>query len=487
MGENGFLTCGKERVFELTNQSLASCDKMRVLEQKGINIEELEELQKRINIEYPWNSDYYWKRENYNKRNLSYPIALVYPENEEQIKEILQFVKKYSIEFTLRSGGHSYENLSLCSGFIIDFSRMKNIDVMSEIKQVKVGAGIQIDELIKALKKYDLVLPTGTCPNVGITGLTLGGGIGLLLRKYGLTCDNLVSLTMVLTNGQIVSVSPVQYNDLFWASRGGGGGNFGCVVDLTFKVYYHPNVSWFDITYERQNFAQVFDFWQKWAPYVDNNLSTVVHYNNSPQLLKIEGLFLGTNDDLTSIISPLFHFNYVNFNLYTGSYYDAAFYFATFPSHPFFKAKSDFIQRNLSSQAIDILSYYLNIPVESLGSSSDNPIDFGLYIAAFGGFPNSIPSSSTAFPHRNSLFWIQYIVHWSSPFQQDSCISWIRSLYNHIRPFVSSTCYVNCPDLDLFTPFISYYGSNLSRLRLIKSKYDPSNLLHFPQSIPPLF
>src|SRR5580765_3179112 len=165
------------------------------------------------------------------------PEAIVFCESLADVQRTVRWARKHRVRIVPRSGGHSYGGYSSTSGVIVDVSRLNGVALGSGGRAV-VGAGARLIDVYNGLWQHGRTVPAGSCPTVGIAGLTLGGGVGLASRKFGLTCDNLLEATVVLANGSAVLANTHQHPDLYWALRGGGGGNFGIVTRLVFRT--HP-------------------------------------------------------------------------------------------------------------------------------------------------------------------------------------------------------------------------------------------------------
>ena len=165
-----------------------------------------------------------------------HPAGIAYCRNPHDVATCLAFVRKFGVPVAARCGGHSYAGWSSTSGLIIDVTRMSGVNVSGST--ATVGAGTRLIDFYNGLAAHGRGVPGGSCPTVGIAGLTLGGGVGVVSRAYGLTSDNVQSLQIVTADGQVRTCNSSQNSDLFWACRGGGGGNFGVVTSFTFRT--HP-------------------------------------------------------------------------------------------------------------------------------------------------------------------------------------------------------------------------------------------------------
>src|ERR671910_1891874 len=199
------------------------------------------------------------------------PQAIVRCANPHDAAEAISFVQRHGLEHGARGGGHSFAGHSSTRGVVIDVSPMRAVSVDGE--DVTVAAGARLGDVYDALAKYKLAIPAGTCPPVGIAGFTLGGGLGILGRKYGVLSDRLIRAEIVLADGRVVEADEHHHEDLFWALRGAGGGNFGVVTSFELRTVPAPNVTNFHLTWAYANTGAVIDAWQRWAPNAPNELA----------------------------------------------------------------------------------------------------------------------------------------------------------------------------------------------------------------------
>src|SRR3979409_543454 len=177
----------------------------------------------------------------------------------------VDFIRQHRLESAVRSGGHCFAGRSSTNGILIDVGRMNSVKVTDGI--ARVGAGARLGEVYEGLLAHNATIPAGSCPSVGIGGLTLGGGLGYLGRKYGLTSDQLVGLGLLLADGRLVGGSEESHPDLFWALRGAGNGHFGVVTELRFRTVPVPRVmATFHVTWSFAQAAPVAQAWLAWAP-----------------------------------------------------------------------------------------------------------------------------------------------------------------------------------------------------------------------------
>src|SRR5579863_6082133 len=245
----------------------------------------------------PGESGYTTARELFDPRFDSlHPAGIAYCRNPHDVATILAFVRKFGIPVAARCGGHSYAGWSSTSGLIIDVTRMAGVNVSSS--SATVGAGTRLIDFYNGLAAHGRAVPGGSCPTVGISGLTLGGGIGVVGRAYGLTCDNVTSMQVVTADGQTRTASAHTNSDLFWACRGGGGGNFGVVTSFTFTTHPAGAICLFFLSWPWSQAARVIAGWQSWAPHAPDQLWSNLHLAAAPgggtPTVEVGGTYLGS-------------------------------------------------------------------------------------------------------------------------------------------------------------------------------------------------
>src|SRR5580692_6448118 len=224
------------------------------------------------------------------------PAGIAYCRNPHDVATSLAFVRKYGIPVVARCGGHSYAGWSSTSGLIIDVTRMAGVNVSGST--ATVGAGTRLIDFYNGLAAHGRAVPGGSCPTVGISGLTLGGGIGVVGRAYGLTCDNVTSMQIVTADGQIRTANAKTNADLFWACRGGGGGNFGVATSFTFTTHPAGQIVLFFLSWPWSQAARVISAWQSWAPHAPDALWSNLHLTAAPggsiPTIEVGGTYLGS-------------------------------------------------------------------------------------------------------------------------------------------------------------------------------------------------
>ncbi len=421
-----------------------------------------------------------------------HPRAIVYCESAADVEKTVRWARKHAIHVVPRSGGHSFAGYSTTShGVVVDVSRLGHVHLRHDI--ATVGAGARLIDVYAPLALRHRTIPAGSCPTVGIAGLAQGGGVGYSGRKLGLTCDNVVGLSLVTAAGKLLECSEHENADLFWACRGGGGGNFGIVTQFRFRTHQVGDVAYFRIAWPWVDAARVIRAWQHVAPHAPDALYAALYMaTNSPRgpgtepVISSGGQFFGSESELRSLLAPLVAAGApTSVTVGTLSYIDAIERWGgchplencRTVAHQLFKGKSDYVAAPLSDGAIHTLLAGLeaNQASVSLGGAA-------LIFDPYGGAINRIHPAETAFVHRHTLFSILYFSSWLGDGSGD--LRWQRQLYAAMRRHVSGFAYQNYIDPDLGSWQHAYYGSNLRRLAEVKRKHDPDGFFHFRQGIP---
>ncbi|GER90353.1 hypothetical protein KDW_45150 [Dictyobacter vulcani] len=436
------------------------------------------------------------------------PAGVAYCASPKDVQTCLAFVSRFNLPVTVRSGGHSYAGYSTTTGLLLDVSRMNTITLDLKSGQTTIGSGAKLIDVYARLADNGRVIPAGSCPTVGVAGLTMGGGVGVLGRKFGLTCDNLLSAQVVLADGRLVTCDANQNTGLYWALRGGGGGNFGVVTSFTFQTHPVNTLSIFTLGWAWNDAAAVVDAWQNWGPQGPDELwSNCLLLNttdkNGDPIVRINGVYVGGTDQLNQQLQNLINklgiaptvryassAGLLDTMLYEAGCSDKSLNECRLPGQsPQGKiqrnasaAKSDYFNKTMPRQAIDKL---VNAIAQRQKSSLPNT--GGIGIDTYGGAINRVAPDTTAFVHRNMLFSIQYNANWDIG-SSDAIISqnrsWLNTTWQAMRPYASGAAYQNYIDPTLSNWQQAYYGSNLARLQQVKATYDPKNLFRFKQSIP---
>ncbi len=417
-------------------------------------------------------------RQNYNGRFDKYPLVIVFCESARDVANAILWVRKQQLPFRIRCGRHSYEAYSLVDGgLVIDVSRLQKLIFDKPKGTVQIGVGFRLQPLYETLWNQGVTIPIGTCPTVGISGLTLGGGYGLLSRQLGMSCDSLLEVEMVTARGELIRANHWRHPDLFWACLGGGDGSFGVITSLTFRVYPIGNVARYMMSWDFADLKKVVRYWQQWAPHADSRLTSLLLLPARNQGdIRSNGVFVGSEEELRQIMLPMQEATRPQIiEFQTNSWMEAARLFAGRPvRQALFKNSSAFAYEPLSESALDVLIHNLQT-----APGFSNMVAFD----AFGGWIGQVPDNATAFVHRNALFLIQYQSYWQQAEEAAGNIQWIEQFRRSMLPYTRGAYRCYCDSLISDWPE-AYFGENLERLRMVKRAYDPENLFYFEQSIP---
>jgi FAD/FMN-containing dehydrogenase len=439
------------------------------------------------------------------------PQAIAYCSSISDVQNCLEVARTHGINPRARCGGHSYAGYSTGDGLIIDVTQLSVVTV--DTLTASVGAGARLVDVYNALSSSQVALPAGSCPTVGISGLTLGGGIGVVGRAYGLTCDRLQQLQIVTADGTIRSCSANSgglEGDLFWASQGGGGGNFGIVTQFTFAALPEPQLSTFSVSWPWAAAADVVNGWLQWAPNAPDEiwstLTLIAHPDGTgsagPQV-RVFGVYIGSANTAAQLVNGLITAvgsqpsanstytppDYLSAMLYVAGCSDKTVAQCHLPTqNPQGQltrqpdiAASDYVDQPLSAAGVGVLVDFVN---QRQANAALGP--GGAQFDAYGGAINRVQSDATAFAHRSALAGIQRSSSFSmtdsdAVFQQGK--QWLDDYTKAMRPYVSGGSYVNYIDPDLADYKQAYYGGNLARLEKIKQAADPDRLFSFPQAV----
>jgi FAD/FMN-containing dehydrogenase len=429
------------------------------------------------------------------------PEAVVRCAAPEDVAEVLAFARRYGADTATRSGGHCLAGHSSTRGIVIDVTPLRSVVLVDGL--VRVGAGARSGDLCKQLFQHDLAIPTGTCPSVGIAGLTLGGGLGILGRAHGLTLDQLLAAQVVLSDGRVVECDDDHDTDLFWALRGAGAGNFGVVTSFTFRPLPAPRMTNFHYVWAFARAPAVIAAWQRWAPQGPDELSadlvlTATDDPASEPSVEVYGAVGGSDRDASELLAELtarIGSDPVFEDRRELSYGETCRYQAELsvaydqieqtphgdvPRQGYRFTKSEFFSRPLPGEAIAALFY--SFTAHRVGGQIR-----GVGFAPWGGAYNRRKPQDTAFVHRDQLFLLEHLVLVdpnASPAKKRDAREWLLQSWASVHPWGSGSVYPCFPDRDLDDWGRAYYGDNYPRLLEVKGRYDPDNAFRFEQSIP---
>jgi FAD/FMN-containing dehydrogenase len=426
------------------------------------------------------------------------PLAVARCASAMDVAHVVSFIRRNGFISATRGGGHSFTGRSVTQGIVIDVAPMKAVSVSHGV--ATVGAGARLGEVYEGILAHNLTIPGGSCPSVGIAGLALGGGLGMLGRKHGVTSDHLVEARIVLADGRILNCDRRQGADLFWALRGAGAGSFGIVTDLVFQPIPIPSTTVFHLTWAFQHAATVIEAWMAWAGVAPDEIAaslvlTASDIPDEPPEVEVFGTALGARVDASPMVEDLVAHIAVDpasSVLQEMPYRDSISHWAARAgerleeprAHPTSRSyqaiKSEFFRRSLPAEAIAAMLTSFAM-ARTVGQSRE--LDF----TPWGGAYNRIPADATAFAHRDMLYLLKHTSALgvaASANERAAAHQWVTRSWESAHPWGTERVFPNFPDADLQDWGHACYGSNYERLLEVKARYDPDNLFHFQQSLP---
>ncbi|HEY6305979.1 MAG TPA: FAD-binding oxidoreductase, partial [Candidatus Angelobacter sp.] len=403
------------------------------------------------------------------------PALIVRCAGASDVARSLDFAQSHNLPLAVRGGGHNRLGLSVCDGgVVIDLSGMNGVEVDADKRVAHAQAGALVRDLDQATQRFGLATTSGGCPTVGIAGLTLGGGEGWLMSKYGAACDNLLSAQLVTVDGRQVEASEKANPDLFWAIRGGGG-NFGVVTALKYRLHPVGEVLSGGLTYPAGRIPELLQSFVKFiaaAPDEMNALGMVVPSEQGPQF-RMMVFYSGDPRRGSDLLSPLrAPLKPQEDKVRIQSYLEAQV--AGFLAAPVAHFQTDLFLPELSEAVIAAITTAAN----------DAPPQFGVFIVPFSGAITRVASSETAFALRQPGYEVDIVCRWSAPEEKASAVQWVKDLRDKVKPFAHGV-YVNQLGETSEELVRAAYGPNYARLVEIKKKYDPKNVLRLNQNIKP--
>ncbi|MBW1597383.1 FAD-binding oxidoreductase [Streptomyces sp. JJ38] len=435
------------------------------------------------------------------------PQAVVLVENPWDVSLTLRFAQDHGLHTAVRSGGHNYGGWSTTEGLVVNMTRMNGVHACG--RTARMGSGVQSVDAVERLAPHGVAVAGGFCPSVSPGGFISGGGTGWQYRKYGPASDQLVSARVVLADGRIVTASRHSHPDLYWALRGGGGGNFGVVTE--FEVVANPitHVGHYALTWTWDDAPAAVHAYLRWASRASGDLACGALLRlpdareGNPPTVIVTGVHFGGVAELERELSDLVsavgappatraveELSYqrammrvfgcedrtVDACHLTGSNPEAAL-----PRQAYVKNRGRMFDANLSHQGVeDLLTAF-----DAERRAGQTRI---VSVLGLGANANQPATGDTAWVHRDALYSVTCTVSLadaSPPAEErEAAQHWLDGIFGAIDPHSNGRSYVNFPDTALTDWASAYYGSNLPRLREVKRSYDPHGFFRFPQSVP---
>ena len=436
-------------------------------------------------------ADYDEARRVWNGMIDKHPRLIVQASGVDDVAPAIAFARETGLPLAIRGGGHNVAgNGTVDDGILLDLGRLNVVEVDPEARLVRVGAGATLGDIDRATEPHALAVPVGVVSGTGIAGLTLGGGVGWLTRRHGLTIDNLVSAEMVLATGELVRASDEEHPDLFWGLRGGGG-NFGVVTSFTFRAHpLDPDVFAGTLIYERPRWSEALRSYVEWAADVPDEITTLITFMVPP-----------TDWELGDRALMFLGFAWAGADRAEGEAVIARLRAASSPDVAVldptrwlaFQSAFDAAMpkgvraywRNASFDRFD--GPMVDTLVEQCGAQ--DWIGTAADLHHMGGAFGRVAEDATAFPNRAARFWLNIYGFWSDPAHDAARIAWVKEFSDAMRPHAMAGQYVNFlghDDADAHRKALAAYGpAKLERLMELKRRYDPANLFRINHNIPP--
>lgn len=411
------------------------------------------------------------------------PGAIIQCVGAADVMAAVRFAEQHGLRISVRGGGHNVAGSCLNeNGYVIDLSAMRGVRVDPERKTARAEGGARLGDLDHETQAFGMAAPVGVVSATGVAGLTLHGGVGWLLRRHGLSIDNLLSVDVVTADGRLKRADTNQNPDLFWAIRGGGG-NFGVVTSFEFRVHeVGPNVWLSAPVYPLDRAPEVVAAFRDYMEEAPDELMGIAVYWSAPEApaipQKLHGspvvillsCYTGPFDKAETIIGPLRNIGTPIADLGGPMRFTDAqkFLDADYPDGKFYYWKSIYLDR-LDAGAIEVLAKH--------AASRPSPIS-SIDVWTLGRAMSRVPSTDTAFYKRDAPYMIGIEANWENRKDTDANVEWARRVFEDMKKFTRGGHYLNFPGFfeEQDSLLQGAYGPNLKRLRSIKKKIDPMNL-----------
>ncbi len=412
--------------------------------------------------------------------------------DQDDVVAAVSFARSNQLRVSVRGGGHGIAGHAVCDGgLVIDLSLMTSIDVDPTRRTVAAGAGALLGDLDRATQKFGLAVPAGTVSETGIAGLTLGGGLGWLMRKHGLTCDNLIGVRMVTAGGELVRVDDASHGDLMWGLRGGGG-NFGIVTTFEYRAHaVGPTVLAGFVLHSVEQATDFFEFYANYTADAPDELTTIGVIRMMPPVpsvpaelhgVKVAGTGVCWSGDIEQgqrVLEPLRNYGTPLMDTIGPTPFVAhqSVLDEGVPAGLHYYEKAENLP-DLTPELIETLVYH----AEQVSS----PYAFvGLF--QLGGEVGRVAEGDTAYTQRDAAYSLVISAGWEDPQATDHHTNWVRSFWRSVQPHSAGGGYINFMSHDDGKDRVqgAYGREKYARLVALKNQYDPQNLFRQNQNIKP--
>lgn len=442
----------------------------------------------------PNDTDYDEARRVWNGMIDRYPAMIARCESVSDVIASVNFARAHDLLVSVRGGGHNVAgHATNDGGIVIDLSPMKAIEVDPERRIVHAQPGVTWGELDRATQAYGLATPGGEVSTTGIAGLTLGGGMGYLRRKYGLSADNLIAVEMITADGQLVTADDSHNSELLWGLRGGGG-NFGVVTKFSYRLHaVGPQVAGATIMYPLSKARELLHAWRSFTQTAPDEVSSAFMIWSIPpvpdffpeelhgqSVCILDAPYAGDPQAGAAVVQPLRELGESLLDLSgTQSYVEMQSAFdALAPAHIQRYYWKSLNARELTDELMDRIIAH--------GRTRPSP-QILFVIRHLGGAMGRVPAEATAFGDRSAQYNISIDSTWVDPADDERNIVWTRTVWNDLRHYSDGGVYLNFPGFQEEGQALmrAQFGKNYERLVALKRRYDPTNLFRLNQNIAP--
>ena len=411
-----------------------------------------------------------------------HPALIAQCRSTADVIDALALARSTGAEIAIRGGGHGVAGRATTEGgLMVDLTPMKGIHVDPYRRTVRAEPGLTWREFNRATHVHGLATTGGVVSSTGVAGLTLGGGIGWLMGRYGLTVDNLLSAEVVTATGEVLTASDDEHADLFWALRGGGG-NFGVVTSFEYRAHPVREVLAGPVLYPLSDARAAFAFHREFTAAAPDELTVGAALLHAPdgsgtQVTALVPCHCGNSGAAADDVKPLRAYGAPLVDLVAPMPYPIVntLLDPAFPKGAMNYWKAGFLPE-LSDAAIDVLvEAFARVPSTMTG----------IFLDHIHGAATRVAPEATAFPHRREAFSVLILGQWSDRADTDANISWVRETFELLRPLLSDARYTNFLDADDVGSVLHAYGANYERLAGVKRAYDPNNVFHLTHNIDP--
>ncbi len=396
------------------------------------------------------------------------------------VVQAVKFARANDVLVAIRGGGHNVAGRALCDdGIVIDLSGMKAVFVDPAKATARVQGGATLGDVDRETHAFGRAVPVGVVSRTGIAGLTLGGGVGWLVRKYGLTCDNLLSCEVVTAEGEILTASADENADLFWALRGGGG-NFGIVTSFLYRTHPVSTVLGGLIVYPRDRAGDVIRHYRDFMVSAPEELTAYVGLITGPDGQPVVGVIVCWCGELAEgqrVLNPLRGFGAPVMDAVQPMPFPAMQKLLddAFPDGTQNYWKSTFLKA-LSDEAIDVIVDHADRMQSPLSA---------VVIEYYAGAAGRTGDGDSAFAARKAEYDVGFMAQWTDPAESARHIAWARDMAAAMKPHSSGAYLLNFLSEEDADTIKAAFGANYPRLAQVKKKYDPTNFFSINQNIQP--